>query len=281
MTQEDLTSAKTEAAAVAEIAGRNSEPVDLIDGVLLLRDGDGNIDRHDPEVYRANPRRADTTQVLHTEASFAAYVEAHNVTGFTHVYCDIEDLQAVAVFNDHEKATDGVRALAGWRDHRALLQFERGRAWDRWVGCDQTWMTQAEFVELLEDRIDDVLEPAAADLLNLARNFSAHKTVSFRSAIALDTGQVQLNYEENVSGGGPRSGGIDVPDRIKVGLDPIKGDEPFAVSARLRWRVGDDAKLSVMLKFDRLEEVKEEAWVAVVGRITAALDQIPVLEGCP
>lgn len=287
MNQEDVTSAKTEAAAVAMIAARSEGVIETVDPlqptpVLILRDAsDGSVDIVDLEDKEQHPRRATTTQVLHTETAFAAYTERYAVNDETAVYCDIEDLQAVAVFNDHEKATDGVRALAGWRDHRALLQFERGRAWDLWVQHDRSWLTQAEFIDLLEEGIDDVIEPQAADLLDLARNFSMHKSVAFRSQVALDSGQVQLGYEETISGAGARSGNLSVPEKIKLGLDPIKGDNPYAVSCRLRWRVTDDAKLKVCLIFDHLEEVKEQAWTAVVARITAALDQIPVLEGCP
>jgi len=270
---------KTEAEAVAEIARRaDIATVELGPGVIGTQDSYGTVTAHDTEPYLEHPRRAKGTQELATEIAFAAYLELHGIEHMTAVYADQDELRLTAVLNEHQAGDDGREA--GWRDWQASLQLEHGRAWDAWTAINEKSLTQAAFIDLLEDRIDDVLDPPSTTLLEIMSNFSANKTLTFRSAQALSNGAVQLMYDEKIDGGGA-AGDMQVPERIELALDPIKGDDPVRVKARLRWRITDDGKLVIVVKLDRLDDVLELAWGTVVDRVTPAVAPFPVLEGKP
>lgn len=277
---------KTEAEAVAEIADSRNIATQVVseDGRVawLKRGADEFLEVVDGQVYESNPRRATGGRRLNTEQSFAAYVIAHGTKSLTHIYCDEESLLVEAVLNDHQRnigdaADSSVERAPGWGDFSALLQYEHGRAWNAWVNISDEWMSQDALIDLLEDRVSDVLDPPETQLLDIARSFSAHKAVTFSSARNLSNGQVELTYNERVEQHGP--GQIVVPERIELALDPIKGDDPVRVKARLRWRISDDKGLQMMVKLDRLDEILEAAWTAVVARMAAHLGDFLVLEG--
>lgn len=282
MTEHDLEALgprrRTEVDSIVEVAAQ-AQPipqVDLGDGLRLTRDGNGIIERWDHEPFAPYRRRPAGDFQLDTEQAFAAYVEMHGVEGETCVYARQGGLSLTAILNDHPH--DREESGGGWRDWQAYLRLEHGRAWDAWTAIQERWLPQSGFIDMLEDRINDVVNPPATDLLDLVSHFSAHKTVNFRSATQLGTGAVQLMYEETITGAGGRADQMTVPERIEVALDPIKGDDPFKVRARLRWRI-DEGKLLVMVKFDRLDDILEEAWGGVVERVRAAVAPFPVLEG--
>lgn len=281
-----VTEGKTEAEAVAEIANSANIGVQVVseDGrvVYLKRDMDEALEVVDGQQFEPNPRRAVNSRRLCTEQSFADYVLGHGTKFSTHIYCDENLLRVTAVLNDHERnigepPDSHTDRAPGWGDFRAFLQHEHGRAWKAWVGISETWMSQASLIDLLEDRVSDVLDPPETQLLDIARSFSAHKAVTFSSARNLSNGQVELTYNEKVDQHGP--GQIVVPERIELALDPIKGDDPVRVKARLRWRISDDKGLQMMVKLDRLDEILEAAWTAVVERMAAHLSGFLVLEG--
>lgn len=270
----------TEAEAVAALSniGAPIPTIDLPDGLLLTRDGKGIIERWDPEPWAATPRRSKGTRVLDTEIAFGAFVNDHGIGDVTHVYAARRGLTFTAVFDDDANTNGNLEP--GWRAYRASLALEAGESWKKWTAIDNCWQSQAEFIDLLEDRIEDVILPPATDLLEIARTFSMNKTVTFKSSMSLSTGLVQLQYDEEGAGAGGGLQNISVPERITLALHPIKGDEPVEVKARLRWRVEDGA-LGIMVKLDRLDDVLELAWAAVVDRVRAAVSPIAVLEGRP
>lgn len=281
----EVADGKTEAEAVAEIVRLGSvDVVELLpDAITLARDGFGNIEQIDPEQYALHPRRPRTEHQFHTEQSFGQYVERHGTVGVTSVYCDVKALAVTAVIDEHDTvAAHDPATTAGWRDWRAVLQLEHDEGWLNWLAISGKWIKQSAFIDHLEDRIGDVVEPAETDLLDIARRFRAQKSIEYKSAVALANGEVQLTYAETVTqGGGPTTRDLQVPERIKLALKPIKGADLFNVNARLRWRIGDDAGLLIMVKLDRVDECLETAWHELTDRMQAHLAQFLVFEGAP
>lgn len=271
----------TEAATIAALSNPGA-PIAVhglgVEGMILTRDGKGIIERWDEEPWSLWPRRAKGTQQILTEVAFGDYVNLHLTDRRTVVYAEEDMLRLTAVFNEHEQGVPA--ANPGWRDWRAQLTMEHGKSWLAWTNIDREWQEQADFMDLLEERVDDVVAPPQTDLLDIVSNFSTHKTVAFQSAISLHDGGVRLEYKEDVtSAGGGTSGHQVMPERIELALQAIKGDAPWKVTARLRYRI-TDGRLRIMVLLDRLDEVLEEAWGEVVKRVDAALD-CPVLEGRP
>jgi uncharacterized protein YfdQ (DUF2303 family) len=233
----------TEAGAVAEIVKAsvlvNGQPLD--DAPLILvrevdRDGTSVVKHVDLEPYLARPARKKGDVVLTDPESFTTYVIAHTDPG-SRLYADLEQVQIVAVLNDDPNGE--ADEFAGWGDHRAYLKIKREPAWDRWRKNDGKLLSQSDFAEHLELSLPEIVDPPSADLVEIARTFTASTNTNFRSAQRLDNGEVQFRYEQTVTANAGQVGEIAIPQTFTIRLPLFMGGEPLELTARLRYRLDD------------------------------------------
>ena len=98
-------------------------------------------------------------------------------------------------------------------------------------------MSQPEFAEFLDDNADDVVKPETARLLEIVRNFKATKAMQFKSAIDDQNGDVKFTFEENTAGAGGKTGRIDIPEKIEIGIPLFVGLPAYRLHARLRYQL--------------------------------------------
>lgn len=227
-----------------------------------------NLEKHLPA-----PRRTKGTAQLVTDESFSAYVDRFGIDGHIAIYADQDQFRVVAVLNHHT----GERPA--WGDHRAFLQLRKTAAWQRWERLNGQLGPQTQFAELIEEGIDDVVEPAGAELLELAQSFQAHSKVEFKSQRRLDNGETQLTYSETIDARAGQQGTITIPKEFVLGIAPFEGCEPYKVVARLRYRLnGGDLRIGYSLL--RPEDIQRAAFDDVVERIAEATQQ-EVFRGAP
>lgn len=284
-----MTDQTTEAAAVAEIVERTAlvEPIDLrgesnLIGFVVPAGRQFQIS--DLERYQHIPNRKKGTAKFHRHTSFSTYVSAH-ATAATTLYGDVQDLGLVAVLDGHEpNLTDGDGGQvgdgeAGWGDHRAELNLRTTPAWDRWAANSAQLMGQEDFGQFLEDSVDDIRYPDAADLIELSRMFEATKGVAFKGAHRPVSGQRVLRYEETIEGRAGTSGEITIPETFKLGLAPFEGAGDYEVIAKFRFRIrAGGVELGYVL--DRPELRVEAAFGDVVDAVQQATGR-EVLHGSP
>lgn len=218
------------------------------------------------ESRRETPRRKTGTFHAHTGDAFISYLEKHCLAQ-TEVWADLTSRSVTAVINAHDDVTSGD---AGWGDHRLELKLQHTPAWQAWTKLDGAWLAQVQFAELLEERLQDVVEPDGATLTEVARTFRATKSVAFESDRVLSSGQVQLGYREEIDAKAGRAGNLDVPEKFTLGLAPFEGGKPYAVLARLRFSI-DGGTLRIKYVLDRPAEVVRTAFDEVVGLIGAGV----------
>lgn len=245
-------------------AGVQSEPVNPDETPLLLvreltlhgdrSHGDHTTDKVrvlDLSPWAKNPARRSGGVVLDEPASFDAYVNEFKAEGATRLYANLEGAQLIAVFND-----DQASASAGaWRDHRATLRLKRTPEWTAWRSRSGKKDGQREFAEFLEEHLDDITQPDAADLIEIARTFTASNKVTFRSGVNLTNGETRFQYDEELEGKAGATGQIDIPREFGLSLAIYEGTEKLEVTARLRWSLRDGNLLIgyVLVDADRLE----------------------------
>ncbi len=122
--------------------------------------------------------------------------------------------------------------------------------------------------ELVEEGLEDIVEPPAAGMLEVAQSLQAAKSVAFRSGTRLQDGQVQLVWEETIEAKAGQKGDLTIPEVFVLGLCPYEGSDPFRVRARLRYRINDGA-LQMGYVLDRPEDVLEAAFGVVKDRVEA------------
>lgn len=188
-----------------------------------------NLERYSPQPYRLRG----TTTTYDSESFVVAATQQKVEDIDAVVYADEPSLTVVAVLNQQ------LGGRPGWGDHRVQLQLRRTPEWTAWISAEGL-VDQSVFAEFIESRLDDIADPPAAALLDLAQTFTAHTSAQFGQAIRLDSGQVQLNYQERIEARAG-SGAIEIPQEFSLAIRPFIGAERCVARARLRYRVSGGA----------------------------------------
>lgn len=210
------------------------------------------------------PRRKRVDATFWDSESLCAYVKQHKEAG-TGLFLNDQTAQIVGVINGDSDE------VAGWGDHRAVLKFRKTDAWQRWLKLDDQFIEQEAFAEHIERNLIDIVEPAGADLLELAQTFQATTSAEFRSQKRLANGQRQFQYSENIDGKGGANGELEIPERFKLGIAPFEGVDPYPVDARLRFRLsGGHLKLGYVL--DNPKDVERAAMTDVADDVSRSTE---------
>lgn len=264
----------TEAAVVRDIAMEATEPYSLDPG-QLYRTPDGQL--LDLEKYLDAPNRFRGTTALHDPDSFIKLVTEHENQA-SHVYASLPATEFIAVFND----ANGKEIIEGpgWCDHRASLKLAHTPEWKHWTAHDGALLSQVQFAEHIEDGLLEIVEPEAAEMLELAQTFHAKTGVDFKSSTILDSGERQFKYEETTTASAGRKGDITVPKEFVLALLPFEGSpEPFKVTARLRHRLSPEG-LKLGYRLTRPHDVIRAAFDDVAKKISEGVES-DVLLGTP
>lgn len=280
---------RSEADAIVETAFQAAEPrqLDYGQAYALVRKDGGHalIDLSTPEhdfrrgllsfVRKGQP-------VFHDAEGFGTYVRHHAAppeqdNSTTTLWADRQAHRITALLDDMGSSRDSV----AWGVHRARLQLSPSEAWTAWTGISGKQLPQEEFANFLEDHLTDVVDPPAAQLLEIASTIQATIGANFERGIRLDSGQLRLRYQETIEGRAGAAGDLTIPQTITLGLAPFDGGDPFRVTARFRYRVpraGGGLTLGVIL--DQPDLVIREAFDALIAQVTASTE-IAVFFGEP
>lgn len=176
----------------------------------------------------------------------------------------------VAVLNGNDEQGPG------WGDFRAEILFRFTSQWLKWKAIDGKMMPQVQFAEFIEDNLGDIAAPAGAELLEIAQYLSATRSVDFKSAVRLSSGQIQFQNIESIDAK-VGAGQTAVPETITLGIAPVFGLPPFKIDVRFRYRIVD-GKLQLGVKLQRVEDIM----AAVVNDMvngTMASDGRPAVMG--
>jgi uncharacterized protein YfdQ (DUF2303 family) len=291
MSSNTYSDTETNAAVTADLAERatlaeNSvETIELDNGRSLLRllrgDGNGGVQERllDVDDYGAQPRWKTGTVKPLTVPSLIGYVRKHMEDG-TEVWVVPDQGRFEAVIDDHQPGAEGASAdLAGWGDHRAICQLQQTRDWKHWLSLDGRLSNQLAFAEHLEAGLHNIVEPAAADLLEVAQTLHGSRNVAWKSGARLSDGQVQLRYEEELQGRAGAAGQLEIPQTFTLALAPFEGTEAVRLAASLRWRL-NDGQVQLGYRLQRPDVVLREAVDTLIDQVESSLE-INVLLGTP
>lgn len=169
--------------------------------------------------------------------------------------------------------------LGGWGDHRAVYVTEPTPEWAAWQELDGRMMNQTTFAELLQDLRHTIVEPDAADIVQIARTFTATKKAHFESGVRLESGDVQFSFaEETQAKAGPRGGTVEIPETITLNL-PLFRDSftTSKVTLEFRYDASPDG-LKLGYRIERKAALIETAWAELVDQAKDGL-KCEVLDG--
>lgn len=169
--------------------------------------------------------------------------------------------------------------------HLAFLTLAKTPEWDRWMGMNGKVQEQSPFAEFLEENRLSVIEPEAAQLIEIVTNLSSKTDVEFSSQTRSSDGTIVLSYSEKQETTGGK-GKLPLPQKIRLALPVFKGyrdregkPAPFPLEFFLRSRIAN-SKAVFILKADGWERVVQAALDEVNQRIEADLG-LKILEGNP
>lgn len=207
------------------------------------------------------PTRKRGAVALKDVTSFVAYCEDQGCASTGYIYADPDARTMTAVFNDHRNIDDG-----GWRDHRATLKAEYTPEFERWLRNSGQHKSQTDFAEFIEDNFADVAGDDAQLLLNVATTIQAKTDINFSSAKRLESGQVQLTYNEVINATAGANGALTIPKTFTLGLRLFKNGAGYLIKARLKYRLGQGG-VKFWYELDRPEKSVEDAFAGYVERV--------------
>lgn len=208
------------------------------------------------------PTRKRGAVALKDVTSFVAYCEDQGCSSTGYIYADPDARTMTAVFNDHRDIDD-----AGWRDHRATLKAEYTPEFERWMRNSGQHKSQTDFAEFIEDNFADVAGEDAQLLLNVATTIQAKTDINFSSAKRLESGQVQLTYNEVINATAGANGALTIPKTFTLGLRLFKNGAGYLIKARLKYRLGQGG-VKFWYELDRPEKSVEDAFAGYIEQVT-------------
>lgn len=259
----------------AAIVAAGPTPLDDEGRFFTLVSPDGSTEVIDLEEHRTalldHPRRKTGVYGAHDAESFAGYFNKH-ADAQSEVWADFPKTRIVGLINAHAGGTQ-----AGHEDHRVAYSVLKTPAWLAWAELDGKFLDQAKFAEHIEDRAIDIINPSAADMLELAQTFQATTGVEFKSSKRLSSGESQIEYREQIDATAGKAGKLEIPEKFELAIVPFYGAQAYKVIARLRYRIGG-GHLLLSYKLERPEELLEDAFGSVVHKV-GDLIKVPVWNG--
>ncbi len=184
--------------------------------------------------------------------SFIDYLKEHK-TQEARIFasCQSQPFTYHAIIDFHGKKPEN----SSWQTHTADLELLLSAEARAWFGMDEKAMSQREFVEFLQDNMQDITQPAGADMLEITRDLQINRDVLFRSSYNEENGNTTLQYEEE-NNPGTTAGTLEMPTHFEIKIPIFIGTDPECIEARFRYRLdGKTQKIHFsyrLMNLDRL-----------------------------
>lgn len=197
------------------------------------------------------------------------------------IFVDRGSMYIEAVLDWHEHRENG---LGRWGEHCVAMSLAHTQEFQAWLGIAGKPVNQKQFAEFIEENLEAVFGPPAADILTVITTIEGKRNVDFKSGVRLSNGDVQLRYEERTDAKG--HGDIEVPSELTLRLPVFTGAEretTYDFRALLRYRL-NDGRLSFELKILGVDRIIDLAIRDIIEGIEeklkkAKLTSIPVYRG--
>lgn len=219
------------------------------------------------------PTRRRGADLVRDVASFIAVVNRFKNAATTLYRRTRPEPRFLACFNDHSPEAPG------WRDHCVVYECPISPEWHEWTKASGRSMSQTDFALFIERNLPDLVTmeggPTPAQMLEVSRTLQAKKKVNFASGTRLDNGEIQFRYEEQIEGTAGK-GDIKIPEQFHLGIPVFEGGEPYAVVARLRYRIGERGELSMWFDLERPHKIVEDAVLQLVAKVEVDTGLVPI-----
>ncbi len=227
----------------------------------------------DLSAWRQSPSRKTGVYKPATVEALIAYAKRYAISRETVWVHPTSGRVQIVLDDDHD---DG----PGFAQHRADLRLEHTPEWNYWLAKHGREMGQEAFAEHIEEGGQEIVEPDAATVLEIAQTFHMTTKVTFRQATRLTSGAVQFQYDNEGTAKAGAKGDLTIPTVIMLQLAPFIGEPEQRLVARLRYRVREGA-LTLSYHLDRPDRVIRDALDGVAGQLAGAFPNVYLGEPKP
>lgn len=226
------------------------------------------------EDFRTGLDRVEQRVTLLTAGAFVAYWTRFSKTDSV-IFADETKGTYVAILDYHKKEGE-----PAWCQHVAQFTVQPSLEWKIWTGSNGKSMSQVDFARFIEDNCVDVVKPTPADMMAVASNLSAKRSVEFAEATQLGNGETQLLFNEKIRAtADTKQGSIKIPDAFFLSIPVLLGDTSRAsVKAMFRYRI-DNMRLVLQYELHRHTQVWDAAIQASTKTIRTSLKDAPFFLG--
>jgi uncharacterized protein YfdQ (DUF2303 family) len=268
--------------------------------VIAILPKDKRIEDLQPilDKYLVRPSRRTGTATLTDLTSLLSHI-ARFATAETAVFADParQAPKLTVVFDYHPSEKKAPKsARTDWMVHRAVYAPTLSDPWKVWTQFDNKHMSQGDFATFIEDRLVDLVVPnlddptlktfaelvqgkfaEPSDLVALSRGLQISVDVKVRNAVQLNTGAIQVQYEEVHEDGQGQP--ISIPNLFQICVPVFYGGANYRMAVRLRYRLAGQ-KLSWHYTLVRPELVFDDAFLGIVEQVRKDA-QLTVFLGTP
>lgn len=242
---------------------------------LVLRDEDGSQQLVEASCLIRNvPDRIRAEATFLDLQAFIAYVQRFkNSTTVIMVQSTMTTATFTALLDYH----NSIGYLPSPVTHRAVLKLTATPEWSTWLQAEGKEFAQLAFAQFLEENLIDILEPAGADMLEMAKTLEASQESEFKSRIVLENGDQQFTFDVKTSAQAGLNGQITIPTTFKLRIAPFLGMPRQDFECRFRYQL---RRPSLVMGFVMLRKEQEiRRLVQASADIVHAETEFPVWEG--
>jgi uncharacterized protein YfdQ (DUF2303 family) len=214
------------------------------------------------------PRKPERLTKLQSEESFIEYVEK-NRQETTSVYFDTENDTFIGVLDDLASDVDL------WGHNKAKYTLQHSEEFKAWAPFMNSYQSQRDWIEFLDERADDFIEPSPAEMLTLVRSFRAMKSSEFTHIEHADNGDVELAYSTQTV----PDASTTVPTSIAIEIPIWANERSERLEGRFRYRI-DGGRLSIRIHVKGITDIVRQSSDDAVARVSEGL-KLPVMRGVP
>lgn len=223
--------------------------------ILAVREGTAvklySVKRYLDEYLISPERRKGTAVVQDLDSLIRLSMRYREESSVIFCNADRTRPELLTVLNYNEIGENGEPRFG---DHCVRYPFPITEQWEAWRKHDRHWFDLADFAEFIEDRLLDVMDPAAvgdtikttfsalsltpcgpAELMRVSRGMKIRAEHEIAHVTNLATGECQINFEEKHRG--PDGNALVVPGAFVIGIPLFYNDQAYQIAARLRYRL--------------------------------------------
>lgn len=245
---------------------------------LILKTSASTHEIVDLEKHQKAPNRIKHAVTLTSESAFVEYVKRF-IRPETTVFIGANSFNAVLDYHDRDRlsaSADGPKADSpSWCEHKATYSPAFSFQWKAWLELNKKPLSQVEFAQFLEERLDDIHTPAPAKVLEATLKFEQAQALNLGSSTNLDTGEARFQFtKDNVKTD------VSFPHRFALRIPIYENQAPQEIECRFRYRVDNVGVLKLWYQFVRhQDELVRKNFENVVAAIRSKLPDVAFYEG--